>query len=64
MQIALASVFCDVLVSPGDAADTSHRCATCDTRNASRVDCARRCVREFMRQVLLPALLAARTFYG
>jgi len=62
MQIALASGFEVVLVSPGNAANTSHRGVACDPRGASRVDSARQCVREFMRQVLLPPLLTARKF--
>jgi hypothetical protein len=64
MQIALASVFSGVLVSACDLANpspmASHCRAACDTRGASRIDRARRRVRGFVRQILLPDFVAAR----
>jgi hypothetical protein len=67
MQIALASVFSGVLVSPCDLANPSpmpspmpsHCRAACDSRGASRIDRARRCLRGFLRQILLPDFVAA-----
>jgi hypothetical protein len=68
MQIALASVFSGVLVSPCDLANPfpmarpmpGHCRAAYDTRGASRIDCARRSVRGFLCQILLPDFFAAR----